>query len=190
MPSSAGVDFITVLRAAGFDDGEIFQLVAIKYPRDPSVRLEVKSFENRLVGRTDAGKWVRRVPEGFNLYICGNPLKAHKDRKAKNEDIAVVRCFLVDVDPVGEGTPSDECLAFCRAVQQDFGGTVVDSGRGFQLWLLHGPDVVPHREGMSHAIQKKYERPGTKMDSTFDPSRLMRLPGTINLKTGVKAQIL
>ena len=66
--------------------------------------------------------------------------------------------------------------------------TVVDSGRGYQAWLLVEPDVP--RRALLRALAQRVSRPGVRVDPTHDTARLVRLPGTTNSKSGRTAQIV
>lgn len=177
------------LDAAGFKEGEVFQLVAIQYPRvDGPGNTTAQSFTHD-VDLPKAVSWVEQWDGKRNLYLCGNPLKNKKTRKARDVDIAACRCLLVDIDPTRE-TPSPSPMNVAVAIQRTLGGTIVDSGRGAQVWLLHDDEVATRRALVLKALRQRFGNEHVKIDATHDPSRLMRLPGTLNLKTGRRAEIV
>lgn len=162
----AGMNFY---EACGFKLGEIFQLAAIPYPKAPGIVCE--SFINP----SDALSWAEEWRGKRNLYVCGNPLKKKLSKKASDKDVAEVRVLLVDADPPGD------TLAFLQSVAEKLGGFVLDSGRGHQLWTRHSAEVIPFRAKILAELRKTAT---VTIDGTHDPSRLMRLPGFPNLKTG------
>lgn len=169
----------TTLDACGLEPGEWFQLAAF---RDGNPR-----FQTFRVGPLDkAEEWVRRRSD-CGLYIRGNPLKSNLgDEAARAVDIAVGRVLLFDVDPAKGGVPGDP-LDTARECQELVGGTLIDSGRGAQLWIRVRPEC--QRAQLSRALAARFKRPGVKIDATHDLGRLMRLPGSINHKTGRTARI-
>ena len=114
-------------------------------------------------------------------------------------DVAAVRMLLLDCDPVGEGT-TDDARALAEALAAwlvERGGqpAVVFSGRGWQLWLPHesvpvGDEVRALRRRLVRGLAARWSTPQAKVDATPDEARLARLPGTLNLKTGRRAELV
>lgn len=186
-PRCAMGDLNVTLDVLGFQSGEVFQLVAITFPEKTSPVAE--SFE---VGNEDnlalARSFVERFDGKRNLYICLNPLKAKRSAKVRDQDIATSRVLLVDADPTDAG---DGTLEFCQKAKRLLAqGTIVSSGRGHQLWVSHDPDLTEWRASVLEALRKRFGNPTVKIDATHDISRIARLPGTINLKTGKRSKIL
>lgn len=177
------------LKVLGFQDSEIFQIVAIDKTATAA------SFTD-----PDDG-WAWASAQSGNIYLVGNPLKTKKRSKASDEDIAVPRVLLLDADP--EKTDEDpdgfsaesraSCLMFVRSVnvwmQAACGRPmpICDSGRGYQMWIQ--TDVADRRTFLKR-LALTFGIPGVKVDATHDASRLLRLPGTVNTKTGRTACLM
>ena len=171
-------DLEQALAVCGFEEKEWFALAAIK---DGSIRPRVFNNADR------AERWLEQwSPEsGFNCYITGNPVDPEFDGvRPKAVDISVRRVLLIDVDPVGD----QSVMPVAQEIQDLVGGTLVFSGRGWQIWLRVGPGV--DCEQLLRGLRIRFKRPWAKLDGTHDASRLMRLPGTVNQKTGLTAKIV
>lgn len=159
------------LAACGIHKGETYQLASIL-----DKRIQCLSTASRKEGAT----WAKAQGAlGRNVYLCGNPVRPDLGpNRAGAADVVRQGCLLVDIDP----DPDGAALKVAEQVWGLVGGALVDSGRGAQVWLQVEPDV--DRRGLLLALKARFSVPGVKFDSTYDPSRLMRLPGTINRKTG------
>jgi len=170
------------LEAAQFKPGESFQLARIN--------------DGRIVCQTftvgdDVSSFL--APAG-NYYLTCNPVRPDLGaRRASEADVVEERLLLFDVDPTGvDREPARLVAEAARAwlTEQGYRPPMIDSGRGFQLWI-HCPGVdKPRRRALILGLGLKFSADGAKVDSTADACRLMRLPGTVNLKTGRKAVIL
>lgn len=143
-------------------------------------------------------KWT--TVQKMNAYIGCNPLKHAVNFRAKAHDVSRIATIFLDIDPIPDlcGEPvffAGELLeklaaeGFCR---QEI--SMIDSGRGIQLWIsmdvpLEGHDKV--RALVHHLAESMGERFACKLDtSVTDLPRVMRLPGTVNQKTGRPATVV
>jgi len=126
--------------------------------------------------------------------------------KAARRDVVTWRYVVVDLDPADSrqapvGLPNLELLGRVLnvpAVSQYL--TVLDSGRGYQVWVAVTPHLVrddaPRIErsmsGFLHTLAPEWpSSTGLKVDtSCSDLARVVRCPGSINWKTGRRARVL
>ena len=140
----------------------------------------------------------------WDVYACLNPARTTKG-KPTIADITAVRWFMVDVDPLADTVlpnygPVNEWLRNWLANElgiDHYAPTTVFTGRGFQLWVpvAHTTETMCAHAGIKGLIQQlATELPaefGVKVDTTSgEISRVARLPGTINSKTGLMAEIV
>lgn len=162
------------LDLCGFQPGERFALAAIRDRQiTPEVFDSVDAAEAWLAGR-----------DGWNCYLTGNPIREGVTGRPKAGDVAECRVLLFDCDP----KPDGDTLSVATAVAQETGGALVFSGRGHQVWIRVAEGL--DRKRALGWLRERYSAPGVAIDGTHDPSRLMRLPGTVNLKTGAVASVL
>ncbi len=131
--------------------------------------------------------------EDFNIYYTLNPrdaMKSFSKGQGTKDDIKKVVGFFCDLDCGAEGHTTesfyktkDDAL---KAVRNFFVSPthVIDSGHGLQvLWLFErvlnlGKDIsIEEYEEMNGKIQNFL-----KADYTKDASRILRLPGSLNVK--------
>ncbi|MEK6878119.1 MAG: hypothetical protein AABY22_00845 [Nanoarchaeota archaeon] len=152
-------------------------------PGLPQIQLWVNNYENFL-------KKIKEYNGKYNIYVGLNEREKNGDTDA---DIKIISHFPHDIDAhdgnietmqtaqeialqIKDETISVECkepLMIC-------------SGRGF--WVFHKINIVNNEENkkkiklFGEKIQKKYERGNVKIDTTVhNPSRIVRVPGTINM---------
>jgi hypothetical protein len=145
----------------------------------------------------------------YNVYVCPNPTTRTDGIRHNAEDVSHWSFLMFDLDPIE--SVADPVLALDEVLAH-FGGlcghdlfknppTIIDSGRGRQAWL-RGEDIdlttfdrkqvrkilsfwlnrISNRLGMIH---------GCKLDtSVSDLPRPMRMPGTVNIKTGRRAEFI
>jgi hypothetical protein len=140
-------------------------------------------------------------------YWQVNPTFKRDGSRCSTEDIEAWSFLLFDADPVDAtgGTFEDALNVALEAkleLQDIVGGNVydyhlIDSGRGCQIWIDVGRNNVPMHEAplvMSHwlpIISKRVSTEKVHLDtSVSDLPRVMRMPFTINQKTGRRAKIL
>lgn len=135
----------------------------------------------------------------MNAYIGANPLKHSVNFRAKAHDVSRIRTMFLDIDPTGDNpNPLEFSGLLTRALYLE--GvcieeiTVVDSGRGVQLWVSMDVPLEGHgkvRALVHYLANVVGERHACKLDtSVTDLPRVMRLPGTVNQKTGRTATVL
>jgi hypothetical protein len=144
-----------------------------------------------------------------DIYIHTNPTYQDVERKARASDVTTWRTVLIDIDP-DENNPNampDSALAVVTQQLNELGYEccylVIDSGRGRQVWLCLGSMAPLFTTG--HLARRQAEAaaanflrqlgPVTQFGCRIDPctsdlSRLARLPGGINSKTGGRAKLL
>jgi hypothetical protein len=211
-------DLLSALKAAGIDvSSESFE-VAVKPSDETNGGLRAHVFEEPEF----AVAWLAAQPEG-DRYVGVNAVKRGArppHGRARDSDVSLVRVLVVDVDPGDppkpgvksddDGGDADNIAPFKRTEARKVAGeiaellrqrgdevTVIDSGRGVQLWLRHDP-VSPDTPGLAarsrilRELADHYDRPGlchvdTKVGNL---ARLARLPGSVNSKTGEAARLL
>ena len=120
---------------------------------------------------------VRLQAEGYNAFVCMNPV----DPVAKNrqkQNIAAIRTVYIDVDENGK-TVFDAINASVKASEIPAPHFFIGSSEGkfYAVWRVEGFDV-DLQEGLNRALAQKF---GADRQST-DAARVLRLPGTKNLK--------
>lgn len=193
------------LAAWGYQPGDCFELAAID-PRGDGERPGdvVKVVSRRFTALGSAEAFVREHDGSRNLYLGANPLSEGfgSSGRALACEVTERRTFLLDVDPVGESVSGEALRAAASACLRFLGLDpakipMLDSGRGVQAWVPLGEEFRQshkaaeadwiHRAvlGCQALIRCSAEFADfVAVDSTHDASRLMRLPGTTNLKTG------
>lgn len=202
-PNHEGLDDLTSFLREWSENGPWWPTAI---PRDGG-KTETRTFTDLAALAAWAGERVGRL----NLYFSVNDLSLNTNRKAKKEEVTRVRGLHVDIDArVPDGgwptaAPTPERLAAVAAHTEaererirrlvvDGEGwpvslprptAIVDSGGGFQcFWRLHDDeDVQPElAEGLNRMIAGLLDGDAP----TVDVSRIMRLPGAVNLAGGKK----
>lgn len=148
--------------------------------------------------------WVKRLGGGVNVYVCPNPCRAGRVKPAKS-DITAVRWLCLDFDPlpVSKDYRLDPLPHTHRTLQvlADPHDTTVEvwTGRGYQLWIrmeeqttnLEELDLVVKGTTRWLATQLGGVLPEWHLDmACAEISRVIRVPGTTNQKTGTEACFL
>jgi hypothetical protein len=144
---------------------------------------------------------------GHNLYVHLNPSVARQfSPKANASDVTHFTNLLVDIDPLSaDAEPRKALDAATTALETLLPGSteassVVYSGRGFQIWVhFAGQDLRGNQE-LRHSVHRATSALlgmvdcgtfGCRVDtSCSDLSRVARLPGSVNQKTGQLASYL
>jgi hypothetical protein len=141
--------------------------------------------EIRLIGDGRVEQRFYSSPDEFITYDLRALLKAQergkydiffgvcpRSRKSgKNEDIAIIPALWADID---DGGSFGKLMAF--SPRSDI---IVFSGHGYHAyWLLNKP--VPANQNTQGTLRKIQKACGS--DSVSDFARVMRLPGSLNLK--------
>jgi hypothetical protein len=150
-----------------------------------------------LAGRLTANR------RGFNCYVQLNPSIGARTKRPKAEHVTHYRGFLVDIDPDPTGASGTPHATLHLAVGQleqalamPLTPWIIDSGRGAQAWVL-GPvealadgDHAKLRASVSKLVKDLELPTGYHADpSVCDVSRVARLPGTANVRTGRTARV-
>lgn len=147
---------------------------------------------HRLVEAQQAG--------GMDAYICLNPCRPDCIRKPAIKDIVGLNYLLVDVDPITDALPSSPPPWELQKLLLHMFGEVhmVFSGRGVQFWCGVHDDIglssMPQDANLLYrGIGKRIMQVaaenmvGTEwaIDPTgFEISRVVRLPGSSNIRAG------
>ena len=139
--------------------------------------------------------WLAAYAHTHNIYWSVNEPLFEEAKKAGNKDIKAVHYFHVDVDPrAGEDLQSERAriLADLQTPKKGVPGLpsfVIDSGGGYQaFWKLDQPIPINGDEALAedaklYNLQLEHVYGG---DNCHDISRVMRLPGTINVPDATK----
>lgn len=135
--------------------------------------------------------FAERSPQAVNQLARGVP-------GAKSADIEVVTALSLDIDPVrAKDTPSSDpehalALATAKRIAADYSNAVViDSGNGGHVLFPVHPVSVDGDARVITARVRAWEAeireevesdPALAVDSIHDPSRILRVPGTLNIK--------
>lgn len=154
---------------------------------DKETGLRGKTFTGAELDRPEFAAWVKRENAKRNIYVTANEARAGTphDIKLSDKDVGTYRVFLADIDlnrHEDDTRTKGEVLADLASSDCP-PSMVVDSGNGlWPVWVLETPATVESIDGASQAAGL-IER--FKSDvSCKEPSRLMRLAGTINRKAG------
>jgi hypothetical protein len=145
-------------------------------------------------------QWIEKRQGRFGLYYSVNePAPGAPDRKLSKAHIANARALHVDVDPpkmAGQGPDELEAAradireTFVNEVQshdENFPTIIVDSGGGYQaVWSL---DEKRSASQWGSVIEAQNRGLAEKFAGDFaatDISRILRLPGTVNLPNALK----
>lgn len=143
---------------------------------------------------------------GYNCYVQLNPAVGFRGLRTSASDITHFRGFLLDLDP--DPGASDvtlrEMVQTLRVAVRNVGidllaaPFLVDSGRGAQAWFV-GPPFTPKepdwrqiaRRSVSALVKSLVLPSGVHADPMVcDVSRVVRLPGTKNIRTSRPALIV
>lgn len=141
----------------------------------------------------------------WNVYWQLNPTRRRDTNRPRNRDVDYLQAVLLDIDPVEADADPEKAadhgmsLLSSQFDVQESTVSIVNSGRGIQLWLHiatydgHSIDVHKQREEL-HLKVAPFVRAaatafgtqhGCRIDTACqDLVRLARVPGTTNLKTG------
>ena len=121
------------------------------------------------------------------------------DQRLSKDDIGVIRAIYADIDPKKGGDASgdhfraerERLMGLAKQLREDPTcppSLIVDSGGGIQAWWMLSPHVpaTPENkdraEGIGRTLKRRFGG-----DGVFDVSRVLRLPGTINIPNAEKA---
>jgi hypothetical protein len=122
----------------------------------------------------------------------------------KIEDVAELDSFAIDLDP-GEGVEAEVARAFALGLLKQLELLVplhylMDSGRGIQAAVRLAKPALPDTDEWAAALalaerieawlEERNAAGVVKVDPVSNPNRFVRLPGSVNLKTGRTARLL
>lgn len=133
-------------------------------------------------------------PRGFDMYAHLNPTHPVLRTRATIGDTLAWAFLLVDIDPLGKQTLNGRLLDNPVPAAAPLGSpTVVYTGRGFHLWYRLHPSAPPWWKvgEAQRSFLRSLVPPGDcRIDPLGDTARIVRLPGTINHRTGEKARLV
>lgn len=138
---------------------------------------------------------------GFDWYVGLNPTRGHgTPPKARSRDVIEWAWVLLDIDPVSQGADPEKCLNLILDTHHLHEvSVVIDSGRGRQAWISVLPVALrnPSHRGQVEAATSAWLFDldpfafNCRVDvSCRDLSRVARLPGTLNSKSGRMSSII
>jgi Family of unknown function (DUF5906) len=110
------------------------------------------------------------------------------------EQIREVRVLALDLDPVGDATP-EQVIEAGRAALDVTPTVLVCSGRGLHALLVLECAIAPGRaerlnEALIARVRAALDDQVAKVDATHNCNRFLRLPGTVNERTGRRCEIV
>lgn len=140
---------------------------------------------------------------GYDCYWQPNSTTKKDGTRCKTHDITAWCFFLIDIDPIETSArPSVALLEVQRRLmemlQVSLDGYWCESGRGIQAWYPLAPtpthSLVNAPRAQSYWLGRLSSEMGHFAGCTLDPSsadlpRVMRLPNTINTKTGRRTRL-
>ncbi len=135
----------------------------------------------------------------FNLYVGINE---RTQNGKEDKDVIVMTCVGHDIDCHNEDSSLDAAETAVNLYKEDcisHGGKeplILFSGGGY--WIFHLLTPISNTDENKEKIKEfgrimknKYEKPGFEFDTkVYNPSRIARIPGTINIKSGKLAAII
>ena len=184
---------------------------------DHVVRLFAKRGDEKIGDFAATPGELRRFVNSCNLYNCyvaPNPTTSKTGLRHDSSDVTHWSYLFFDIDPVEpNAVPTlalEETLkifgGWCgRDLVEKYRPTIIDSGRGVQAWLrtddfeFQADDPTLSRKVVRRIVGYWLKRlsdrlglaHGCKLDtSCSDLPRVMRIPGTVNIKTGTVTKLL
>lgn len=163
---------------------------------DPKTgKIETRTFSPKT--EHELGSWLAPRNGHVNLYWHVNEPTRPLTKKGEKADIKAVHFLHVDIDPrTGEDFDAERKRILSLLTDKLPDGVpspsfIIDSGGGFQaFWRLQEPIVIDGDLGKA-AEAERYNRWLEMVfgaDACHDVSRIMRLPGTINIPNVKKAK--
>lgn len=187
----------------------------LPHPKHSVVRWMARKGGSVLGGYSKSAEGLARVTwnlRDYNMYVQLNPTTRKQGVRCAAMDIEAWSFFVIDVDPISMPHKPLEASAFfdeqLRKLAWDERGmmigtpAIIDSGRGIQLWYRLNDERfyddedkrLMARLAQGHTL-KQLAALGPVAGCTVDTScsdlpRVMRMPGSVNQKTGRQAIIL
>jgi uncharacterized protein (DUF927 family) len=140
------------------------------------------------------------VPPGQNIYFSAGITAGPINKKPSDNDIIGIPALWVDIDIYDPGNPAAHAkknlpmtVDEARTLLPLPPSIIVHSGYGIHAWYIlrecwyfDTPEEKGEAENLMNRLQacvkKRAADSGWHLDSTFDISHVMRLPGTVNYK--------
>ena len=160
-------------------------------PKAKTVGCLVYEVGRLLAGWSAAMRALQRLnSQGHNIHPCVNPrFRRIAGGRGKNSDVNVFVALWIDIDFHGQETAVRKAFAELLERLTAAGirpSIIVESGRGIHCyWLLDKPYPVKDARPRCAGLQKEAmtcDVAEAGSDPINDPSRVLRLPGTNNLK--------
>ncbi len=144
--------------------------------------------------------YVERTGEQQNAYIGVGVIdqQPEQGKRGKAEDVSGIFGMWADIDIAGPAHDTNKAYppdldAALKVAHADLEPTVVvDSGHGIHVWWLFPepwlfeegdrPEAARLAEEWSRLLKARARGKGWDIDSTHDLARVLRVPGTMNLK--------
>lgn len=118
----------------------------------------------------------------FNIHPCVNPRFRQPRKRGGNKDVSHYVALWIDVDFHGEETAIRKQFLQTKEILENAGlppSVTIESGHGLHAyWLLDKPYPSSEARPCCAGLQDTFKI----SDIVNDPSRVLRLPGTLNLK--------
>lgn len=118
----------------------------------------------------------------FNIHPCVNPRFRKPKRRGKNSDVSHFMALWVDVDFHDAEAETRKRFWDTVKIFTEAGippSIIVESGHGLHAyWLLDKPYLIKEARPCCAGIQDTFQT----SDMINDPSRVLRMPGTVNWK--------
>jgi hypothetical protein len=153
--------------------------------------------------RGDLRAWIDEQQGKRGVYIAPNRGRDDEsiDRRLSKDTIGVIRAIYADIDPtkIKGGDASGQhfreervrLMALAKQLSKDDRcppSLIVDTGGGIQAWWMLSPQIPATQEnkdraeGIGRTLKARFGG-----DGVFDVSRVLRLPGTLNIPNAEKA---
>jgi P4 family phage/plasmid primase-like protien len=117
-----------------------------------------------------------------NIHPCVNPRVRRPRKRGKNSDVEAFVSLWIDVDFHGDEAAIRDSFQKTIKVFDEAGlhpSVIIESGHGLHAyWLLDRPYPVAKARPCCAGLQDTFKI----ADAQNDPSRVLRMPGTVNLK--------
>jgi len=154
-------------------DGQYIELRPIKNKNDHKQFFFKKNERDKLLQK------VRELDGKYHIFIGVLP---RANKSGRDKDIEYFSTFWVDIDAKDFG--GDKKKAYSNISNFALDPTmVIDSGNGYHVyWVLETPIKLTEDNKAKIKIMLKNLHIKTKADQTYDLARILRIPGTHNIK--------
>lgn len=161
-----------------------------------------------LTGPARLERWMALYAD-HDCYIQLNPTRSRTLVRPRASDISHLQAILIDIDPAPHMASLDlfpgVAPFWINLLEKDYGVpsesiSAIRSGRGVQLWLHVEPIPIVGTGSLARAVRAFVNDVARNNTSSLtievvdtacsDLGRLARLPGTVNTKTGQRAELL